>query len=567
MLSVSGKNWEETNINKRVLEKIKIDNNFSEIISKLILSRNFTKDEIYSIKEEINYLNPFINNNDFNQFSNVLEKNIKRKNKILIIGDYDVDGCISTSIFTYFLRSNNCSFDYFIPDRFNDGYGASLKLIKKLVKQVNPKLIIMLDCGSNSSDAIKYLNQNNIESLIIDHHNINKPYPESKVIINPKKDCDYKNFDYLCTASLTYFFLDSYIKKKKLSITIRNFDIYVLMAIICDVMPLRYFNRFFAIQALKKFDLNKDPILKKFFEILKIKRKLNVNDLGYYIGPIINSAGRISNSNVVVELFTSLDNDVQYKIINKLFLFNQKRKKIENQVIKLINLDSLLKTKGILFISNHVMSEGIVGIVASRIKDYCNKPCIVLTKKGNVFKGSARSTSDFNIGQYIDYALKKKILISGGGHNLAAGVTLNSNKLELFKKYLNEIYLKKNNLNVNFYLSRISPNSLNSKLLNEISQISPFGHKNSNPLFLIENVKIIKPTLLKEKYISCYIKTNQGKLIKVISFQPLNSNISLNLLYYKKPLNLIIKLNENNWNNKKILQIQIIDLIINFNKA
>ena len=206
MLSVSGKNWEETNINKRVLEKIKIDNNFSEIISKLILSRNFTKDEIYSIKEEINYLNPFINNNDFNQFSNVLEKNIKRKNKILIIGDYDVDGCISTSIFTYFLRSNNCSFDYFIPDRFNDGYGASLKLIKKLVKKVNPKLIIMLDCGSNSSDAIKYLNQNNIESLIIDHHNINKPYPESKVIINPKKDCDYKNFDYLCTASLTYFF-------------------------------------------------------------------------------------------------------------------------------------------------------------------------------------------------------------------------------------------------------------------------------------------------------------------------------------------------------------------------
>ena len=101
------------------------------------------------------------------------------------------------------------------------------------------------------------------------------------------------------------------------------------MAIICDVMPLRNFNRFFAIQALKKFDLNKDPILKKFFEILKIKRKLNVNDLGYYIGPIINSAGRISNSNVVVELFTSLDNDVQYKIINKLFLFNQKRKKLK----------------------------------------------------------------------------------------------------------------------------------------------------------------------------------------------------------------------------------------------
>ncbi len=567
MLSVSGKNWEEIIVNKRFLEKMKVDNSFSEILSRLIVSRNYNDEEIYSINETINFANPFIKNNDFYLSSKILKKNIEKKHKILVIGDYDVDGCISTSIFAYFLRKNKASYNYYIPDRFKDGYGVSLKLIKELIKKENPKLVVMLDCGSTSNDSINYLNQNNIESLIIDHHNINEPYPKSNALINPKKECNYKNFDYLCAASLTYFFLDYYIRKLNLSISIKYYEIYVLMASICDVMPLRNFNRYFAIKTLHKFDFNKDPILKNFFSILKLKRKLTVDDLAYYIGPIINSAGRIANANIVVELLTSSDNKIQQKIIKNLYQLNEKRKKIEEEFLKKINLDNLVRDKGVIFISNKYISEGIVGIIASRIKDYTNRPCIILSKKGQILKGSARSTFNFNIGEYISQALQKKILLSGGGHNLAAGVILNQNKLELFKEYLNNIYNNKVRSNLNFYIAKISSNSLNHKLFNEISKLAPFGHKNNNPLFLIDNVKIVKTSILKDKYILCYIKTNNGKMMRVISFHPLNSDISLNLLNYKRTLKIILKLNINNWNNKKVLQIQIIDLIINSNKA
>ena len=133
----------------------------------------------------------------------------------MIIGDYDVDGIVSTSLFIKFLKILDYPYEFYIPDRFKDGYGASLKLIERLVKK-QPKLIIMLDCGSNSIEAVEFLNSNKINCIIIDHHEIHKPYPKTKNLINPKKECSYENFNYLCSASLTYFFIDFFLKKKKI---------------------------------------------------------------------------------------------------------------------------------------------------------------------------------------------------------------------------------------------------------------------------------------------------------------------------------------------------------------
>ena len=214
MQSVSGKNWEESKINLRIFEKIKSENSFPDIINKLILLRNFNKEEIFNINNKINLINPFLKIEDFENSYNILSKTIKNKDKILIIGDYDVDGIVSTSLFIKFLKILDYQYEFYIPDRLKDGYGASLKLIEKLIKK-NPKLVIMLDCGSNSIDVVDFLNQNKVKSIIIDHHDIHNPYPQTKNLINPKKKCDYENFNYLCSASLTYFFIDLFLKKKK----------------------------------------------------------------------------------------------------------------------------------------------------------------------------------------------------------------------------------------------------------------------------------------------------------------------------------------------------------------
>jgi len=190
MKSVSGKHWEELSINKRFIEKIKIDHDLNDIQAKLVLSRNYTKEEIFLIKNKIPLHNPFLKTKDFLSGIKILNNTIINVGKILIIGDYDVDGCVSTSLMLNFLRKNNIHPDYYIPDRFKDGYGVSEKLIKKLIKRYTPKLIIFLDCGSSSNKALNYLNLKSIKSIIIDHHNTHIPYPSSNVFINLKKNVD-----------------------------------------------------------------------------------------------------------------------------------------------------------------------------------------------------------------------------------------------------------------------------------------------------------------------------------------------------------------------------------------
>ena len=205
MISVSGKNWAQKKYNKNLIQKIKQDNNFSEILSKLIISRKFDENEIYSIENNLDIPNIFEKNVDYVKSTALLIDVINKKEKICILGDYDVDGSAATALLVKFFESLNQPYFYYIPDRIRDGYGASKKLFAKLILR-KPKLVIMVDCGSNSIDAIDFLNKNNIKSLIIDHHEISKPYPNSNAIINPKKNDGYLEYDYLCATTLTFFF-------------------------------------------------------------------------------------------------------------------------------------------------------------------------------------------------------------------------------------------------------------------------------------------------------------------------------------------------------------------------
>ena len=214
MISVSNREWGERKFNENLVNKCSQDNNFSQILSKLIVTRNFIDDEIYTINnsKNVNFSNFFKFNKDFTESIDLVIKNIKNKSKICILGDYDVDGSCATALLIRFLKSINQPLFFYIPDRIKDGYGPSIKLFKKIINK-SPKLIIMVDCGSTSIDAINYLNENNIDSLIIDHHQINKPFPKANSIINPKKDNGYIKYDYMCATSLTYFFLDLLIDK------------------------------------------------------------------------------------------------------------------------------------------------------------------------------------------------------------------------------------------------------------------------------------------------------------------------------------------------------------------
>ena len=564
MISITGKKWEEKKINHNSLEKIKQDYSFSDIVSKLIISRNFDKSEIYSINNKLELTNVFFNNIDFKESVDLIANIINKKENICILGDYDVDGSAATSLFARFFKSINHPFFFYIPDRKKDGYGATKKLFIRLIKK-KPKLIIMVDCGSTSVEAIDYLNVNNIKSLIIDHHEINHPYPKANVIINPKKNNGYIEYDYLCATSLVYFFLDLLLNKIKSKINIRDFLIYVLLATVCDVMPLRKLNRLISLTALNEFDINKNNVFKELYNLNSKKNKININDLGYLVGPILNAGGRLGKSSYATELLSSNNSTFINKKLNELIVLNNKRREIESIILNDIDFDEIEKNnKNVIIYYNPNINEGLIGIIAARLKDYFNKPSIVITNSNNLLKGSARSIFNFNIGRVMKNLLNENIIISGGGHNMAAGFTLEKSNLKIFEKYINSKYSDiKETSNYTFkYDSEISSTAFNKNFFNDIKKIEPFGNENPIPIFFLKDLKVIKPIILKNKHISLILKSKIGYSIKSISFNSVNTKIGEYLLNYKKNLNVLGEINENFWNGKNTLQLTVRDLIL-----
>ena len=564
MISVSGKVWKQKKINKNSIEKLKQDFGFSEILSRLIISREFDENEILTIKNNLDLPNVFTKNKDFLNGIKLILESINNNEKICIVGDYDVDGSCATSLFVRYLQGINHPFTFYIPDRQKDGYGASKKLFEKLILN-KPKLLIMVDCGSTSIEAINFLNKNKIKSLIIDHHEINKPYPNSNVIINPKKNNGYIEFDYFCATTLTYFFLDLLSKKINSKMNIRDYLIYVLLATVCDVMPLRKLNRLISINALKEFNITKNFAINELYNLNNKKNKININDLGYFIGPIINAGGRLGKSIYATELLSS-DN---IKIINKksieLIKLNEKRKKIETLIMNEIDFSKIEnENKNIIIYYNPNINEGLIGIIASRLKDYFNKPSIVITKSNEMLKGSARSIYNYNIGRVIKNALDENIISLGGGHSMAAGFTLRQDELLNFKNFLYRDFFNQKKLldNIFSYDYEISSIAFNKEFFQEIKKIEPFGNGNPLPTFLFKDLRVIKTKVLNKKHISLVLKSKIGFSIKSISFNSFNNRMGEYLLNYKKNLNVLGQINENFWNNKNTLQLTIRDIIL-----
>ena len=564
MISVTGKNWIQKKINKNVVEKLKHDYNFSDILSRLVVSRSFDETELFTINNDLILNNVFFKNIDFKKSVKLVIDAINNKEKVCILGDYDVDGSAATSLFIRFFKSIKNPFFYYIPDREKDGYGASVNLFKKILLQ-NPKLIIMVDCGSTSNEAIDFLNKNNVKSLIIDHHEINKPFPKANSIINPKKDNGYIIYDYLCATTLTYFFLDLLINEIKSKIKISDFLIFVLLATVCDVMPIRKLNRLIAIVALKNFNINKNVAFKELFELIDKKGNLNIDDLGYLIGPILNAGGRLGKSNYASELLSSDDSHFVNIKSKELIKLNNKRKEIETLILDQIDFQKIEnENKDVIIYYSSSINEGLIGIIAARLKDYFNKPSIVITNSNELLKGSARSTVNYNIGRAIINSFDKNIIVSGGGHKAAAGFTLKKKNLKNFEDFVLKDFLKRNSFNTKLfsYDAEVSTLAFNKDFYNEIRQLGPFGTDNHVPTLFFKDLKIIKVKVLKKKHISLILKSKTGFSIKSIAFNSINNKVGEYLMNYKNNLNVLGQISENIWNNKKTLQLTIRDVII-----
>ena len=330
-------------------------------------------------------------------------------------------------------------------------------------------------------------------------------------------------------------------------------------------MPLRKLNRQIALKALKEFDINDSLAFKEIYHLINKNNKVSISDLGYFIGPILNAGGRIGRSEYATELLSSNDKNIIKQRSLELFNLNIKRRIIESRILKNINFKELTNNKNEVIIHyDSNIKDGLIGIIASRLKDYFNRPSIVLTRSNNLLKGSARSVNGYNIGKVIQNLLDKKIILNGGGHNMAAGFSLNEKNFSKFKNFIQEDFIKKSVLldDSFYYDSELSSNKLRQEFLNDLKKIEPFGSGNPAPSFLLKDLKVIKFNILKDKHISCILKSRFGSSINSICFDSINTQIGEHLQNYKRSFNVIGQINESFWNNKKFLQLVIKDLIL-----
>ena len=578
-LSISGKNWILKKYNQEHLTFIKDNFSLDEITSKLLSIRNIKKEEINS------FLNPSIKNFlpnpdiliDMKKSTLRTVELISKKEKIGIFGDYDVDGASSTALLGNYFSQLNLDYEIYIPDRKKEGYGPSIKSFQELIKK-NVKTIFTVDCGTLSFEAISYAKKNNIDVIVLDHHQSEIELPVAYSIINPNRLDDRSNLQYLCAAGVTFMFLVS-LNRQLRSIkwfeknnikepNLINFLDLVSLGTICDVVPLIGLNRALVKQGLKVLKSKKNLGLKTLLDICKIETNPSVYHLGYMLGPRINAGGRVGRCSHGAHLLLNKDPKNTFKLATELDQYNKERQLLEKDLLqKILNETSNYLNDPVLILSGSNWHEGVIGIVAARLKDKFNKPVIIISLEGNKGKASARSIVGFDIGSVILAATQEDILLKGGGHKMAGGFSI---KVENIERFRNFVFRKFKNINEDLSSEKpllldsiISPSAVNIDFYNKVALLSPFGSGNPEPKFIIENVKTINGKIVGEKHIKSVLIGKDGTTIKSIAFNAVDNDLGGYLIKKNnKTFNIAGKLSLNEWKGQSNVEFIIDDISV-----
>ena len=578
-ISVSGKKWSLKKFNEEDVIFFKENFFLDHIISKLLSIRGVPREEV-----EL-FLNPSLKNilpnpeilKDMNKATNKVFDNISKKKKLGIFGDYDVDGASSTALLGNFFKKINHPYEIYIPDRKTEGYGPSKEGLKKLI-DLNVGLIFTVDCGTMSFEPINYANNKQVDIIVLDHHQSEIKLPDAHSIVNPNRYDDESNLKYLCASGVCFMFLISlnkklreegwYIHNKIKEPNLLEFLDLVSLGTICDVVPLIGLNRALVKQGLKILNLKKNLGIKALLDICGIETNLSTYHLGYMIGPRINAGGRVGKCSHGANLLMNSEPKKIFQIASELEQFNKERKILESNLLSAVLNLTLEKNKDpVLILDGENWHEGIIGIIASKIKDKFNKPTIIVSTKNGVGKASARSIVGFDIGSAIISAVQKKLLIKGGGHKMAGGFSLKMSNLNDFKKFIfNKFnqFQNKNFLDKIFYIdSEISPSALNINFYENLEKLAPFGSGNPEPRFVIEDLKVIKSKIVGEKHVKSILLAKDGSSISSICFNCLDNEIGQFLINNNKDFFSIVgKLSLNEWKGKKNVEFIIDDISV-----
>ena len=419
-------------------------NNISYLVAKLLNIRNIHEDKINQFLNPkfLDFLPQPFTLKDMNKSIERIYKSIIKKKLIGIIADYDVDGSTSAAILCKFLISIKQNFILKIPDRLHDGYGPNKKILDEFKKN-NVDLILTLDCGTTAFDILDKKKYPLFDIIVIDHHISEKILPNVFSIINPNRFDENNEYKDLAAVGVTFLFILALRKKLRICNFFKNSNIsepnllnyldLVALGTVCDVVSLTNFNRALVSEGIKIIHKRKNKGITSIIDNSNINNSPTVSDLSYIIGPQLNAASRIDNSFLASKLLMSDDIIEIESISRKLFILNEKRKLIESNVFNdALNQAVKFKESNVIIVKGEGWHQGILGIVASKILEKFNKPTIVISYNNKFGIGSARSIPFIDIGNEIIKAKNNGLLITGGGHKLAAGLKLNMKDYDNF---------------------------------------------------------------------------------------------------------------------------------------
>ena len=581
--SINGAFWKKRLIDDDINLNKTSDSKLNSILETILFGRNIKKEDFND------FLDPKVNNLIIDP-TELVDMDIAIKEitlamidnkKIGIIGDYDVDGTTSSSLLKNFFDHYNVISDVYIPDRLKDGYGPNIFAFDQFIEK-GIDTVITVDCGSASIKPLNYAKKNGIKVIIIDHHKVDNILPDCFAHINPTRKDDKSNLNHLAAVGLTFLFIVALRRalrdvKEFNNINEPNLKKYldiVALGTICDVVQLKSLNRAFVKEGLKIIN-NTDKLgIKSLCSVAGIKN-IDVYELGYILGPRINAAGRTGSPELGFRLLTSDNNDETNAIADKLNELNKERQNIERKVLdqSLEKVENYMKENGLndyptsIFVSNDNWHLGVLGIVASRLKDKFHRPSFVISSNNDLCTASVRSLPGIDIGKIILEGVNKGILLSGGGHAMAGGFSIDKNKIEEFNKFCDHKILELDNniltKKTQKYDDILDGVEIDRNFYEFINKASPYGQGNPEPKFIVPNAEIEFCKVVGKGHLKLKISGNNYKNLDGIAFNAIGTPLGDLITNHSGSLiHFIGVIRKNDWQDFKGIQLQIFDAFI-----
>lgn len=581
--SLSGIFWKEKEFDQSIVENIAANYAKSKIFAKLIshVIPSVDKLETFCLpKVKNHFINPF-ELKDMKKAVARLHSALLKSEKICLYADYDVDGATSCAILVKLFKALSADYFIYVPNRITEGYGLSKIAIEKILQQ-DANLIITLDCGATSREEISYAKELGIDTIVIDHHLSHIIPKDAVAVVNPNRPDEESEIKYLAAVGVTYLFaaaIQSSLKNcPSLSSKLENLNLLTLLDLValgtvCDIVPLIDLNRAFVHQGLKVLNKKMNIGLASIADAAGIKTQLSTYHLGFVIGPRINAANRMGNSQISIETLSTDSHIKAEQFAKQLNEYNKDRQEIETIMLEeaLQMVDSITDKNNpeVIILDNHSWHIGVIGILSSRIKEIYNVPNIIIAWENDIGKASCRSIQGINLGRIILEAKAKGLVISGGGHKMAAGFSIAKNKLQDFKqfiKYTISANIKDNGLiYTKNYNTSLCSSQININLIKEIKTLEPFGNSNEEPIFKVDGLRLVSANPHNNKHIFCTFapKGSDSTLIYGAAYKAYNNAVGKFLLSNpKEPFSILCRIGINNYKSQENISCILEDIVV-----